>query len=252
MLGVDVHAAAALRHAIVGSVDHSPLDRVAQTVQARENDREIAATLGGGGLKQTVDVLKKNAFRVPHLQNRIDAPPENALLAIDAGSHARRFRDGVVLAGEATHEHVEFGKFSFAVPDLVYDDGDILVHATAHTEPVLIAAPCELLGCAAVRLPVVGPDRSERAGCRHVELRMFWIVIAFQAESEPADTGEQFSHSYRALFHGTRYASICIGPQSEGDRVKNCSWIQPVEGQCPEGQVVIRGKKERKGFSSSL
>lgn len=205
-----------------------------------------------GGLKQAIDVLKKDAFRVPHLQNRIDAPPEDALLAIDAGSHACRFRNGVILAGEATHEHVEFRKFSFAVPDLPHNDRNVLVHAAARTEPTFIATPCELFGCAAVRLPVVGPDRSERAGRRHVELRMFWIVIAFQAESEPADAGEQFSHSYRALFHGTRYASICIGLQSEGDRVKNCSWIQPVEGQCPEGQVVIRGKKERKGFSSSL
>lgn len=155
---------------------------------------------------------------MPHLQNRIDAPPEDALLAFDAGSHACRFRDGVILAGEATHEHVEFRKFSFAVPDLVDDNGDILVHAAARAEPTFIAAPCELFGCAAVRLPVVSPDRSERAGRRHVELRMFWIVIAFQAESEPADAGEQFSHSYRSLFHGTRYVSACIGLQSAGER----------------------------------
>lgn len=188
-----------------------------------------------------------------HFKKRVDAPPEHALFAFDARRLVRGLGDRIILTGKTAHEHVELGQFAFAIPDLNDDNGDVLVHTAARTEPTFIAAPCELSGCAAVRLPVVGPDRLERAGRRHVELRMFWIVIAFQAESEPADAGKQFAHSYRSLFHGTRYASACIGLQS-ADRVvkKHRSWIQTVEGQCRERQAVVGGKKERKGFSSSL
>lgn len=155
---------------------------------------------------------------MPHLQNRIDAPPEDALLAIDAGSHACRFRNGVILAGEATHEHVEFRKFSFAVLDLLHNDCNVFVHAAAFAEAFFVAAPCELFGCAPIRLPLVCPDRSERAGGRRVELRPFRMMVAFQAEPESADAGEQFRHSYRSVFHGTRYASARIGLQNAGER----------------------------------
>lgn len=188
-----------------------------------------------------------------HFKKRVDAPPQHALFAFDARRLVRGLGDRIILTGKAAHEHVELGQLALAIPDLIDDNGNILVHTAARAEPTFIAAPCELFGCAAVRLPVVSPDRSERAGRRHVELRMFWIVIAFQAESEPADTGEQFSHSYRSLFHGTRYASICIGLQSAGNQTKNTArGFQTVGEQCPEGRAVIRRKKERKGFSSSL
>ena len=54
---VDVDALAPLGEAVFRTVYDTPLHRIARTYEAREDNREIAAALGGGTLKQAVDVF---------------------------------------------------------------------------------------------------------------------------------------------------------------------------------------------------
>ncbi len=84
LLAEDVDALAALREAVLGGVDHAPLDRVAEVGEAAQDDGEVAPALGRGGLEQAVDVLEKAEAGILHLEEVVDIPPQDALLALDA------------------------------------------------------------------------------------------------------------------------------------------------------------------------
>ncbi len=83
---------------VVGGIDDPPLDLVAQVVERREHDREVAATLVGGRLEQPVDVLEEQERRPLHLQQAVDLPPQDALPAPQPMRLVERPGDGVVLA----------------------------------------------------------------------------------------------------------------------------------------------------------
>ena len=62
-----------------------PFDGISKSVQAGENDCEIASTLGTRRFEQTIDILKQHIFWMAHLEKCIDAPPQHAFLAFNAG-----------------------------------------------------------------------------------------------------------------------------------------------------------------------
>ena len=197
-LGKDVDALAALGESVLGAVDDAPLDRVTALGEAGEDDREVAAALGGGTLEQAVDVLEETIARrvlapiVLELEEAVDVPPKDALLALDTVRLGERASDGVVLAGESTDDHIDGGDIYFSALCLVEDLVDVLVYDGVLAEVRLVAADGELASLRSGRLPLVGPDGLEGARRREVELGID------RHSSNPRGPGESRRHPRRA------------------------------------------------------
>jgi len=111
VVGLNKNPAALLRMAVVGCVDHPPLDGVAELLEARQNDGEVAAFAGRRAGQQPVDVLQHQVQqRTPSaqagLQQAVDAPPQNPFLAGQSLGAAQRLSNRVVLTGETAHQHL--------------------------------------------------------------------------------------------------------------------------------------------------
>lgn len=111
VVGLNKNPAALLRMAVVGRVDHPPLDGIAKLLEARQNDGEVAAFADRGAGQQPVDVLQHQVQqRTPDaqagLQQAVDAPPEHAFLAGQPLRAAQRLSNRVVLTGETAHQHL--------------------------------------------------------------------------------------------------------------------------------------------------
>ena len=200
VFGVDIHAAAALGHAVFGGVNHMPFDVVTETVQAGQDDGEVTAALTGGGFQQPVDVFEQHETRMTHLQQAVNAPPQDALFPVDSRCHGQRLGHGIILAGEPAYEHVELGDLPGSGLNLVKGLGDVLVDDGSFAEPVRVAPRGELLALLPVGLPVVCPHRLERAGGIHMELGMIRVVVSIQAKTEAAHAREQLGNT-NSLIH---------------------------------------------------
>ena len=214
VFGVDIHATAALGHAVFGGVDYMPFSVVAKTVETGQDDGKVTAALAGGGFQQPVDVFEQHETGMAHLQQTVDAPPQDALLPVDARCHGQRLGDRIVLAGEPAHEHVELGNLPCPGFNLIEGLGDILVDNRTLAEPVRVASRGELLALLPVGLPVVRPHRLERAGGILVEFGMLRVVVSVQAEAETAHAREQLGNTNSLVhqFHApvpVRTAILC-------------------------------------------
>ncbi len=170
-----------------------PLGGVAGVGQAREDDREVAATFFGRALEQTVDVLEDGVAGLLEVEEAVNVPPQDALLALDAPGRGEGLRDGVVLARETAHDHVDVGNLGLARLKVVEHFMDVLVDDAARAEPRLVATSGELLTGRSRRFPLVGPDGGERARRRHVELGVVLGFITFEAQAESAHAGKELS-----------------------------------------------------------
>ena len=82
-MGDDEYTASLLGEAVFGGVHDAPLDGVAQVGEARQDDREIAASLRNRRLQKPVDVLEDDPLRAAIFDDRVDRPPQDALLPFD-------------------------------------------------------------------------------------------------------------------------------------------------------------------------
>ena len=125
-----------------------------------------------------------------HFKNGVDAPPKHAFFTFNARCKTCGLRDRIILAGEASNEHVEFRQFTFAIFDLLDNDCDIFIDAASFAKALFVAAPCELFGGSPIWLPIIGPDGVEIAGWLHLEIGILGIAVTIKSKSESANAGE--------------------------------------------------------------
>lgn len=186
---VDVDALAPLGKAVFRAVYDAPLYRIACARKAREDNREIAAALGGWTLKQAVDVFKQDIARVLKLHEPVYVPPQNSLFTLYPSGMRQRFRDGIVLAGKPSNEHVGIRNVNLSVFESVEDPIDVLIDATPLTEMLFVAAPCKLLGVRSRGLPLICPYGLKWSGSGKTEV---WIiaVVSVEREAKATNAGE--------------------------------------------------------------
>ena len=78
------------------------------------------------------------------LEEAIDIPPKNAFLALDAARLGERTCNRVVLAREATYDHIDRRNAPLSGFDLVHDSIDVLIDDGILAKVGCIAARCEL------------------------------------------------------------------------------------------------------------
>ena len=150
----DEGAPSALDAAIVCGIDHTPFDAIAFFLQALQDDAKITAPLRCGRFQQTIHILQQNIAWVILLDDFINRPPENALLAFDAFGTGAGNR--VVLTGKATHQKV-------VRRHLVYHGGDICIHTVGILAKIFVVALISPLTSLA-GFPLVCPNRLKSFG----------------------------------------------------------------------------------------
>ena len=193
----NVNAFASLVKPVFAAVHNMPFNRITQVSHARKDNREITAALRRRTFEQTINVLEQHVLRLFQMQETIDVPPKNALLALDSASSGQRFRHTVILARKATDDHLNIGNIDFTGLAVIENLVDVLVNAATFTETLLIAAPSELLALGSRRLPLIGPDCFERSRCRKIELRMLEALVAFKAKAKSANASKKLGHRNR-------------------------------------------------------
>ena len=144
------------------------------------------------------------------LKERVDVPPEDALLALDATRLRQGLGNGVVLTGEAADDHVDIGDINLAVPILVENNVDVLVHHRILAKARTVAAGGKLLGISSGRLPLIGPDGLVRTRGREIHLRFVGIVIPLKAQPKPADARKELGHSDDLLRRHVSPFAVCV------------------------------------------
>ena len=171
-----------------------PFNRITQVSHAREDNREIATTLRRRTFEQAINVFEQHVLRLFQMQEAIDVPPKNALLALDSASSGQRFCHAVILARKAAHDHLNIGNLDFPSLIIIENLVDVLVNAAAFAKALLIATPSELLPFGSRRFPLVGPNRFKRSRCREIELRMLEALAAFKAKAKSANASKKLGH----------------------------------------------------------
>lgn len=194
LLAEDINALAALRKTVFSRVDHAPFDRVIEVGEAAQDDGEVAAALRRGRLEQAIDVLKETEARFLHLEEVIDVPPKDTLLALNTVGLIKRASDGVILAGKATDDHLHVGDFNLASFSLLQNLIDIFVDNGILAKAIHIATCRELTGLGSGRFPLVGPNGSEGASGLHVKLGMTWVGVAFETQTESTDARKKLGN----------------------------------------------------------
>ena len=158
-----------------------PFNRITQVSHTREDNREIAATLRRRTFEQAINVFEQHVLRLFQMQEAIDVPPKNALLALDSASSRQRFCHAVILARKAAHDHLNVRDIDYTGFVVIENLVDVLVNAAAFAETLLITAPSELFTLSSRRFPLIGPYSLKRSRCREIELRMLEALVAFKA-----------------------------------------------------------------------
>lgn len=194
LLTEDINALATLGEAVFCRINHAPFDGVIEVGEAAQNDGEVATALRRGRLEQAVDVLEETEARLLHLEEVIDVPPKDTLLALDAMCLIKRASDRVILAREAADDHLHVRDFNLAGFSLLKDLINVLVDNGILAKAIHIATRCELAGLGSGRLPLVGPDGMEGAGGLHVKLGMARVGIAFKTQTKSADARKKLGN----------------------------------------------------------
>lgn len=194
LLAEDVNALAALGETVFRRVDHAPFDGVIKISKATQNDGEVATALRRGRFEQAVNVLKETEARFFHLEEVIDVPPKDTLLALDAVRLIERACNRVVLAREATDDHLHVGDFNFAGFSLLQDLIDVFVDNGIFAKAVHIATCRELTSFGSGRFPLICPNGMEGASGFHVKLGMTRVGIAFKTQTKSADARKKLGN----------------------------------------------------------
>lgn len=194
LLAEDIDALAALGKPVFRRVDNAPFDGVFEIGEAAQDDGEIATALRCGRLEQTVNVLKETETRLLHLEEVIDIPPKDTLLALDAMCLIKRTCDRVILAREAANDHLHIRDFNLAGFSLFKHLIDVFVNNRVLAKAIHIATSCELTRLGSGRLPLVGPNGMEGAGGLHVKLGMTRVGIAFKTQTKSADARKKLGN----------------------------------------------------------
>ena len=124
----------------------------------------------------------------------IDVPPEDTFLALDAVCLIEGTRDRVVLAREATNDHLHVGDFNFAGFSLLQDLIDIFVDNGIFAKAVHVTTCRKLTRLGSGRFPLVGPNGAEGAGWFHIEIGITRVGIAFEAQTKSADASKKLGN----------------------------------------------------------
>ena len=189
LLAEDVNALATLRKSVFRRVDYAPFDGVIEIGEATQDDGEVTAALRCGRLEQAVNILKKTEAGLFHLEEVVDVPPKDTLLALDAVRLIERTRNRVVLAREAADDHLYIGDFNLAGLSLLQNPIDIFIDDGIFAKAVHVATCRKLARLGSGWLPLVGPNGMEGASGLHVKLGMTRVGIAF--ETQPKSAGER-------------------------------------------------------------
>lgn len=194
LLAEDIDALAALGKPVFRRVDNAPFNGVIEIGEATQDNSEVATTLRCGRLEQTVNILKETEAGLLHLEEMIDVPPKDALLALDAVRLIERACNRVVLAREAAYDHLHVGDFNLAGLSLLQNLIDIFVDYGIFAKAVHIATGCELARLGSGWFPLVGPNGMEGAGGLHVKLGMTRVGIAFESQPKSADARKKLGN----------------------------------------------------------
>lgn len=147
MIGDDESPPPALCLSVVGSVDNTPLDRIAFLIEAPENDREITPALLCRGAYQPVHIFKYHIARTFFSQDIVYLPPEDTFLALDACGVLLHYR--IMLTEKSANEKVMVGDIFLCDSYILAD----MVRAFAEVRDIAIKRPLVSL----IRLPLVRP-----------------------------------------------------------------------------------------------
>lgn len=194
LLAEDVNALATLRKSVFRRVDYAPFDGVIEIGEATQDDGEVTTALRCGRLEQAVNILKETEARLLHLEEVVDVPPKDTLLALDAVRLIERTRNRVVLAREAADDHLYIGDFNLAGLSLLKYLVDIFVDNGIFAKAIHVATCRKLAGLSSGRLPLVGPNGMEGAGGLHVKLGMTRVGITFETQPKSADARKKLGN----------------------------------------------------------
>lgn len=194
LLAEDINALAALGKPVFRGVDYTPFDGVIEIGEAAQDDGEVATALRCGRLEQAVNILKETEAGLLHLQEVIDVPPKDTLLALDTVCLIERACNRVILARETTDDHLHVGDYNLAGLSLLQYLIDIFVDNGIFAKAVHVATGCELTGLGSGRLPLVGPNGMEGAGGLHVKLGMTRVGITFETQPKSADARKKLGN----------------------------------------------------------
>ena len=194
LLAEDVNALATLGETVFRGVDHAPFDGVIEIGEAAQDDGEIATALRCGRLEQAINILKEPEARLLHLEEVVDVPPKDTLLALDAMCLIKRTCDRVILAREAANDHLHIRDFNLTGFSLFKYLIDVFVNNGVFAKAIHIATGCELTRLGSGRFPLVGPNGMEGAGGLHVKLGMTRVGIAFKTQTKSADARKKLGN----------------------------------------------------------
>lgn len=194
LLAEDVNALATLGKTIFRRVDDAPFDGVIKVGEAAQDDGEVTTALRCRRLEQTVNILKEAEAGLLHLEEVIDVPPKDTLLALDAVRLIERTRNRVVLAREAADDHLYIGDFNLAGLSLLQNPIDIFIDDGIFAKAVHVATCRKLARLGSGRLPLVGPNGMEGASGLHVKLGMTRVGIAFESQPKSADARKKLGN----------------------------------------------------------
>lgn len=194
LLAEDVNALATLRKSVFRRVDYAPFDGVIEIGEATQDDGEVTAALRCGRLEQAVNILKKTEAGLFHLEEVVDVPPKDTLLALDAVRLIERTRNRVVLAREAADDHLYIGDFNLAGLSLLQNPIDIFIDDGIFAKAVHVATCRKLARLGSGWLPLVGPNGMEGASGLHVKLGMTRVGIAFETQPKSADARKKLGN----------------------------------------------------------
>nr|WP_282809942.1 hypothetical protein [Thauera humireducens] len=194
MVSLDKNAAAFLRIAVVGGIDHAPFDRIAELLQARQNDGEIPPLAARRAGNQPVHVLQHHVLHRPscadpEFEQTVDAPPQHALLAGEPLRAGQGLCNGIVLARKAPDQHL-------GVKRINAGQGRVILQ---HLEKVLVhqvlAAPA---GAIHLGRPLFLHRRFKLVGPHHLEAGLLSIFGSGQSHSEPTHPRKKLQGAQRA------------------------------------------------------
>ena len=155
---------------------------------------KVATALRCRRFKQAVDVFEEAELGFLHLEEVIDVPPEDTLLAFDAVCLIEWTRDRVVLAGKTTDDHVDTGNFNLAGFGLLQDLIDVFVDNGIIAEAIHVATGRELTRLGSGRFPLICPNGAEGAGGFHIKIGITRVGIAFEAQTKSADASKKLGN----------------------------------------------------------
>lgn len=201
MIGLDEDTAPPLRVAVIGGIDHPPLDRIAQLLKAGEDDGEVPPLATRRAGNQPVHVLQHHVLHRPscadpEFEQTVDAPPQHALLACEPLRAGQGLGHRIVLARKASDQHLGVERIEAGQGRVVVEHfEEVLVHQ-------VLAAPA---GAIHLGRPLFLHRGFELVGPHHLEAGALLALGGVQSHPESTHPckklqGAQRAHLARGFF----------------------------------------------------